>query len=283
MPDDQEDGAPFQLPFSPPDCSYSLILQHEERSSSARTATARYFELRGMIVASVEFLEDSQLRASIESALANPKNNLNINIIRNYKAEIAAGTPYTVVFECEFSRLIPIMETLWTKTKRGLITQQFLVWTISDSEAQVEGQMLDGLQERMRDRATSDLRNITPRPEKLVESGGLMALQTRNVEMIAPKKTEEVSMAPLDPMPSPRAWRQSRENRRLRSHEELADHLPKDYQVPADVDEQIFRNVPDDEEFDADNYVATDEEIDEASKVWERAIRRKLAEKERAP
>lgn len=282
MPLDDEQDAPFQLPFSPPDCSYSLVIAHEEKASSARSATSRYFELRGLVVASVEFLEDSDLRAEIERALANPKNNLNINIIRNYKAEIAAGTPYTVVFECEFSRLIPIMETLWTRTKRGLITQQFLVWTLSDSEAQVEGAMLDGLMSRMNDRPQQNLRDVSPMPDKL-PGNGFLALQEHGVGRAQDRKEIPQETAPVESIPTPRIQRLSTETRRFRSQEDRVSQLPKDYQVPPDIDENVMGDVPDDDDVDYDSYMASDEELAEAAKIWKRAVRKKLAEKERTP
>jgi hypothetical protein len=240
--------------------------------------------------------------------LLDPRNFLSSNIIRTYKSEIQAGVPYSVIWETEYGRLLPIAEVMWAKVKRALIEQQLLPWTISDSEGQLENAMLDDLMARMNSRLGQPLRDITPKsaPEKLVASGGLMLMQERDkppeashedaheiltyaekairdTEAMATRKPEEEQTSRVDPMPTPRIRHSLREIERSRSREGLASRLPKDYQVPPDVDEDVFRAVDDEEGFDPNTYVASDEELEEAARIWKRALRRKAAEKERTP
>lgn len=353
------------LPPQRPDCVFLLVMEHLEKLSSTRTMSARYFELRGLIVASVEYIEDQNLRTEIERALANPKNNLNINIIRNYKAEIAAGTPYTVVFECEFSRLIPIMETLWTRTQSGLIEQQLLPWTITDNKQQLRDMMIDksidrlsaqrnrdmafgpsprsgmmqepriikalpeGIQDAAREQAsitapkkavnefedyydstewdtekTPPLPEITaaevvakkPRQDDLPEPQQILNLARKMLDLerereeqpsenVTVEKAEKepitISEPPetIDLVPIERL--RPRIPRLIRARPQIeCGLLPKDYQVPPEVDEQVMGAFPDDDEIDYDTYMATDQELEDASHDIKRFLRkRKLKEK----
>jgi uncharacterized protein YkuJ len=373
MGDDPNQDMNAWLPPQRPDCVFLLVMEHLEKLSSTRTMSARYFELRGLIVASVEYIEDQSLRTEIERALANPKNNLNINIIRNYKAEIAAGTPYTVVFECEFSRLIPIMETLWTRTQSGLIEQQLLPWTISDSKQQLRDIMIDKSIDRLsaqrnRDIAfgpsprsgmmqeprlvkalpesveqapipepqpkravnefedyydpheydtektppsteitEADAKEIGHYAEKTVKSVEAMATKPQQEDLPEPKQILNLARKMLDleraleDRPDEKVTVEKVENElptasepretidlvpierlrprlprliRTRAQSECG-LLPKDYQVPPDIDENVMGDFPDDDEIDYDTYMATDQELEDASHEIKRFLRKK--------
>jgi len=92
-----------------------------------------------------------------------------------------------------------------------------------------------------------------------------------------PETRESAELNPIS-----RIGRSLRDVERFRPRDDRA-LLPKDYQVPPGTDENVMGDVRDDDGVDYDTYMASDQELEDASRVWRRAIRNKMIEKSEKP
>ena len=352
MPDEEDLGFdPYALQ-GPPDCIFLLVMKRLDKLASTQNMTSRYMGLHGLIMLCRNFVEDEDLRKEIEKEMNDPHNNFTSDFLRNYKAEISAGTPYTVVLEDEYRKLVPKMERLWSKVYQSLIRQQLLPWTITDAEKQLEGMIVDRTTERMVSimseeqrfaRASSQSIERMPVIEQIVEDSPRLSLPERTgalseipvgdeqdlhgavnefdefldpderenipltrdeavlrekmkimsaptpIEKLAPEKLDKtlsseekpvlknIREEPKEENYSPTALRRRRRNvlEPVRPYPDQTG-VPEEFVVPADCDENVFKDMPDDVD---ENYMATDEELDEAHRIIARKLRKIQQEK----
>lgn len=296
MPTDENDQD-LAAAFSPlrASCAYEQVVDDLAKLSKCRTMTDEFFCLSHLINGCVEFVEDQRVREEVESDLSDGRNNFTSDFLHVYRAEASAGVPYTIILEDEYKKLVPVMRKIWGKVLRAMIQQQLLPWTITDSERQLEGTMIDNLMIRMNSRSEEPLRDVTPKPERLTASGGLIALAEHGIRQVQDSK--ETSEEDAKEIPScadknvrveamasdpPRSERRPR-RRLIEPVKQLPDGvgagLPADYRLPPELDQDVFRDFPEDDDIDFNTYIVSDEELNEASKIWKRALGRKMAEK----
>ena len=316
---DQDQG--WQPPPLVPECDFLLVMEHESRVASTRCATDAFWEYRHLIIASLQYIEDEHFRDEVQKALLDPRNILTTDIIRNFKAEIATGTPYSVIWEVLYSRLEPMMELLWGKVKRYLVQQQLLPWTIGDPQGQIQSMLLDQLSSKLSAKLASALPQtrfedsprafMRPRELDMSNQAGIgmeythtktddsldasiphrdgdevVTVDSRFVvdvtkpEMIKEPRVRESQTTMSEPTASEEFARSMAHRRpKHRLVERIKPYpdklgLPSDYIIPEGVDENPFKDLEDDV---PEDYRATDEELDEASRVYKRALRKKSA------
>ncbi len=220
----------------------NLILRRIDEYLSAKTNTAKWMILEGLVSFCTNFIKDPEIENEVRDLMKGKKLNLTNDFLNMYKDQ-AKNNGWSIILENEYRTLLPELRSIWFIVEKALVSQGLLPWSFPDPRQE--------LRDRLFRQTLAEIENYS-QPEKSSEIASELAPETPK-EDVPPWVDNDF----LEP-------REEKKNRlkELLEVSDLDDAEEQESIFPEDPDEE-FREV-------------SEEEIDEAAKIWGDGIRKRL-------
>lgn len=217
----------------------NLVLRRIDEYLSVKSNTDKYMILEGLVSFCTNFIKDPKIENSVRDLMKGKNLNLNNDFLNMYKDQ-AKNNSWAIILENEYRKLLPEIRSIWFIVEKELVSQGLLPWSFPDPRQE--------LRDKLFRQTLAEIDNYK-RPEISKETAPEPAPQMLKEDV--PPWVDNDFVEP----------REAKKNK-------LKELLEAPDLEDAEEGESIFAEDPDEELREI-----SEEEIDEAAKIWGDKIR----------
>lgn len=217
----------------------NLILRRIDEYLSVKSNTDKWMILEGLVSFCTNFIKDPEIENSVRDLMRGKNLNLNNDFLNMYKDQ-AKNNSWNIILENEYRKLLPELRSIWFVVEKALVSQGLLPWSFPDPRQE--------LRDKLFRQTLAEIDNYS-RPA--IPEG------------LAPEPAPQIVKEDVPPWVD-NDFVEPREDRKNKLKELLEAPDLED----AEEEESVFADDPDEELREI-----SEEEIDEAAKIWGDKIR----------